>query len=131
MQHYQGSVAGAILDTYGFIGLDAQKLISLTSSMHPRFVVFIYMYSLLFVVLICFILMFLLEVPKEERARRFFDDYAAKNNFDPLVPENWYKVSHTDLINAKVLFVLLSLFFFSSCYEYQLMYLYSYERRES
>eukprot|EP00026_Physarum_polycephalum_P001510 Phypoly_transcript_01512.p1 GENE.Phypoly_transcript_01512~~Phypoly_transcript_01512.p1 ORF type:complete len:1104 (+),score=195.39 Phypoly_transcript_01512:246-3314(+) len=68
LQHYRGSVADAILDSYSFIGLDPEKLYSAT------------------------------KLPKEERARKFFDEYAAKHNFDPLVPENWYKVSHTDLL---------------------------------
>ena len=30
--------------------------------------------------------------------RRFFDIYASENNFDALVPENWYKVERKDIM---------------------------------
>eukprot|EP00026_Physarum_polycephalum_P001669 Phypoly_transcript_01671.p1 GENE.Phypoly_transcript_01671~~Phypoly_transcript_01671.p1 ORF type:complete len:1064 (+),score=159.93 Phypoly_transcript_01671:260-3193(+) len=30
--------------------------------------------------------------------RKFFDNYASENNFDPLVPENWYKVERKDIM---------------------------------
>eukprot|EP00026_Physarum_polycephalum_P001103 Phypoly_transcript_01104.p1 GENE.Phypoly_transcript_01104~~Phypoly_transcript_01104.p1 ORF type:complete len:992 (-),score=189.41 Phypoly_transcript_01104:668-3643(-) len=33
--------------------------------------------------------------------RRFLDSFAAKNNFDPLVPENWYRVKLKDITNEK------------------------------
>lgn len=35
-------------------------------------------------------------------ARRFFDDYASANGFDPLITENWYSISTKDIENQKV-----------------------------
>jgi hypothetical protein len=43
--------------------------------------------------------------------RRFFEDFAKRRNFDPLVPENWYLVDKSDILEEKVLFFL---FFFLS-----------------
>eukprot|EP00026_Physarum_polycephalum_P001009 Phypoly_transcript_01010.p1 GENE.Phypoly_transcript_01010~~Phypoly_transcript_01010.p1 ORF type:complete len:1168 (+),score=148.17 Phypoly_transcript_01010:225-3728(+) len=36
----------------------------------------------------------------EKLRRKFFDNFAAKESFDPLVAENWYKYSYEDMINA-------------------------------
>lgn len=33
--------------------------------------------------------------------RKFFEDYAKKNNFDPLNPENWYSRTK-DIMETKV-----------------------------
>eukprot|EP00026_Physarum_polycephalum_P001929 Phypoly_transcript_01932.p1 GENE.Phypoly_transcript_01932~~Phypoly_transcript_01932.p1 ORF type:complete len:927 (+),score=132.48 Phypoly_transcript_01932:220-3000(+) len=34
-------------------------------------------------------------------ARKFFDDYAAKNHFDPLLPEKWYSVSFRSIMQER------------------------------
>lgn len=34
--------------------------------------------------------------------RKFFEDYASENQFDPLVPENWYYQSIDNIISKKV-----------------------------
>lgn len=34
--------------------------------------------------------------------RKFFMDYATENNFDPLLPENWYNVSSYKIKERKV-----------------------------
>ena len=34
--------------------------------------------------------------------RKFFDDYAQKNNFDPLCANNWYNVKRKDVIMERV-----------------------------
>eukprot|EP00026_Physarum_polycephalum_P002030 Phypoly_transcript_02034.p1 GENE.Phypoly_transcript_02034~~Phypoly_transcript_02034.p1 ORF type:complete len:665 (+),score=45.46 Phypoly_transcript_02034:644-2638(+) len=36
---------------------------------------------------------------KEDSMRLYFDEYAAKSGFDPLVPDNWYHVLRCDVIN--------------------------------
>eukprot|EP00026_Physarum_polycephalum_P003261 Phypoly_transcript_03271.p1 GENE.Phypoly_transcript_03271~~Phypoly_transcript_03271.p1 ORF type:complete len:688 (+),score=73.27 Phypoly_transcript_03271:396-2459(+) len=36
-----------------------------------------------------------------ERRREFFVSFAGQHNFDPLVPANWYPISHEDIITAK------------------------------
>ena len=35
--------------------------------------------------------------------RKFFDNYASENNFDPLNPDNWYKVERKDIMEKVVL----------------------------
>ena len=34
--------------------------------------------------------------------RRFFEDYAAANKFDPLIPNNWYKQTRKNILLYKV-----------------------------
>lgn len=34
--------------------------------------------------------------------RKFFEDFANINNFDPLVPENWYSISSEQLTSLPV-----------------------------
>jgi hypothetical protein len=34
--------------------------------------------------------------------KSFFDSYAKKNNFDPLIPENWYMKTPKDFEDEKV-----------------------------
>lgn len=36
--------------------------------------------------------------------RKFFEDYAGVNGFDPLVPENWYSVQTSKLLSISVLY---------------------------
>lgn len=37
-----------------------------------------------------------------ENRRRFFLDFAEEQGFDPFVPENWHKVTHTQIVAKKV-----------------------------
>lgn len=39
---------------------------------------------------------------KENNVRRFFEEYAQSNGFDPLVPDNWYSVSRQSVLDTKV-----------------------------
>lgn len=39
---------------------------------------------------------------EEDNRRKFFEDYAAKNGFDPLDPNEWYKQSIDKLTATKV-----------------------------
>jgi hypothetical protein len=34
--------------------------------------------------------------------RLFFDEFARRRNFDPLVPENWYSISQPAVMSEKV-----------------------------
>jgi hypothetical protein len=34
--------------------------------------------------------------------RLFFEHYAEKNGFDPLIPDNWYTVPYSDIVAFKV-----------------------------
>jgi hypothetical protein len=36
--------------------------------------------------------------------RKFFEDYAKENGFDPLDPNNWYKISRYKLMALQVFF---------------------------
>lgn len=38
----------------------------------------------------------------QKNVRRFFDTYALKYKFDPLIVENWYKVKIKDIQAEKV-----------------------------
>lgn len=49
---------------------------------------------------------------EEENRKKFFEWYAKKNEFDPLVPDNWYRVSIESIMSFKVSFLFLFLFFF-------------------
>lgn len=44
-----------------------------------------------------------------QEQRKFFDDYALENNFDPLIPDNWYKVAYYAILTKKVVYFLLLL----------------------
>ena len=55
--------------------------------------------------------------------RKFFETYARKKGFDPLIPENWYRQSRTEIRSAKVCFSSTFLFF-SFLYISLLIYLY-------
>jgi hypothetical protein len=35
-----------------------------------------------------------------QQRRKFFDNFANSKQFDPLVAENWYSVSHKDIVDA-------------------------------
>ena len=37
-----------------------------------------------------------------ENRRRFFQDYASENGFDPLNPENWYTQPHSKVMAVRV-----------------------------
>lgn len=39
---------------------------------------------------------------KSKEMRMFFEKYAKSNNFDPLVPENWYNISRQEVLSIKV-----------------------------
>lgn len=34
--------------------------------------------------------------------RTFFDEFAANNDFDPLIPENWYEIEADTFLREKV-----------------------------
>lgn len=38
----------------------------------------------------------------EKKNRMIFDEFAARNGFDALQPENWYKVTKSKLLSMKV-----------------------------
>lgn len=38
----------------------------------------------------------------KSRKRMFFEEFAQKKGFDPLVPKNWYSVTHNDILKEKV-----------------------------
>lgn len=40
---------------------------------------------------------------EESNKKLFFDDFAASNNFDPLIAKNWYSVKHSELEDFGVL----------------------------
>lgn len=42
---------------------------------------------------------------EEGKTRHFFDNLARAHNFDPLIPDNWYKVSHKDIAGITVIIV--------------------------
>jgi hypothetical protein len=53
--------------------------------------------------------------------RKFFLEVAKKFNFNPLVPENWYNISHDNILSCKVLSLSisqLSISIFQSLYHY-------------
>jgi hypothetical protein len=38
-----------------------------------------------------------------QNRRKFFDEFARENNFDPLIPDNWYGISKRQIKNKQVL----------------------------
>jgi hypothetical protein len=38
----------------------------------------------------------------KENRKQFFENFAKANNFNPLTPENWYRINKEDVINADV-----------------------------
>lgn len=49
--------------------------------------------------------------PPGSKIFRFFEKYAKDNHFDPLVPENWYKIDKENLFSAPVCFELFFKFY--------------------
>lgn len=47
---------------------------------------------------------------KVENRRKFFEEYAKKNNFDPLVTENWYSQPYDKIMSTKVYYLINKLF---------------------
>lgn len=50
-----------------------------------------------------------------ENQKSFFDKLAQENNFDPLVPENWYNLPTSVVLSTKVCFnliIIISLYLF-------------------
>ena len=41
---------------------------------------------------------------KGRSMRLFFEEFARSRKFHPLVPENWYNITRSDIIAAKVIF---------------------------
>lgn len=39
----------------------------------------------------------------KNNVRKFFDTFAEKRGFDPLIPENWYKYQNSDIENEMVI----------------------------
>jgi hypothetical protein len=44
--------------------------------------------------------------------KQHFDEYARNNNFDPLIPENWYPITFRMVTPAKVFYYYFYAFFF-------------------
>lgn len=40
--------------------------------------------------------------------RKFFDNFAKENNFDPLNPDNWYKVERRDVFEQVTIYLAIS-----------------------
>lgn len=47
------------------------------------------------------------------RRREFFERYAKDNNFDPLIPENWYNINFGGFFSLKVLQIIIALLILS------------------
>lgn len=43
-----------------------------------------------------------MSVTDEEKRKQFFELYAQRNNFDPLIPSNWYIQSIPNIMAQKV-----------------------------
>lgn len=85
MSYHSDSVSKALQSLFPNIGLDRTKFIALCNL---PFIIILFIY---FVIgeklLIC-----ILQAKWHDAGyrRKFFEDYAAENNFDPLVSSNWY-----------------------------------------
>lgn len=44
---------------------------------------------------------------KGRNMRAFFESFAKKRNFDPLIADHWYNITRRDIVDAKVLITLL------------------------
>eukprot|EP00026_Physarum_polycephalum_P002910 Phypoly_transcript_02919.p1 GENE.Phypoly_transcript_02919~~Phypoly_transcript_02919.p1 ORF type:complete len:813 (+),score=74.97 Phypoly_transcript_02919:109-2547(+) len=73
LSHYSGSITRALLDVYPDIGLD-----------ETQFSVVLKHYW-----------------GQPLNRRKWFDNYAQRKGFDPLVPENWYNINKLDIDEAK------------------------------
>jgi hypothetical protein len=83
-------VAQALLDLYPYIGLDKSRMGSLSCVQLILF--FHYLTKQL-----------LLASWSDINVRRkFFEDYASDNGFDPLVPDQWYTQPLNKILSAKV-----------------------------
>ena len=50
-----------------------------------------------------------------ESHRKFMEEYARDNRFDPLVPENWYSVERSDIVKEVCLFLYCLYIFYLEC----------------
>ena len=99
LSYHGNSLAQAIQDLFPDIGVDKTKLqdrtrMLLLSLLLPAYFTFFFLLILFSSVL----------WNREEARRKFFEDYATENGFDPLVPKNWYKQARDKIMAAKVYF---------------------------
>eukprot|EP00026_Physarum_polycephalum_P001049 Phypoly_transcript_01050.p1 GENE.Phypoly_transcript_01050~~Phypoly_transcript_01050.p1 ORF type:complete len:906 (+),score=142.25 Phypoly_transcript_01050:476-3193(+) len=74
LKYFSGNIPNAISDSFPNIGLDPSQFQS-PDLLDPR-----NFWNV------------------EKNRRKFFEDFAANNNFDPLLPENWYSIAKRQLL---------------------------------
>lgn len=72
------------------------KLIETTLTLIEEVMIFFYLYS------IFVFLLFLIGWKDIDSRRLFFENYAKKEGFDPLIPDNWYIQPRTKIADSKV-----------------------------
>lgn len=90
-----GNIPNALASLFPDIGIDKNKFLMLKVPRNYK-IVSICLFLLIFSILARY-------WKKPENRRKFFVDYANKNNFDPLVPSNWYSIKVDDVSAEKVL----------------------------
>jgi len=73
LQYYNGSVVKALTHLFPTVNFDTSKFLFLPKNFWQE----------------------------AKNRRDFFTNFAADNNFDPLLPDNWYKISPAQLKQAK------------------------------
>jgi hypothetical protein len=100
MFYHNGSVAKALLDLFPNIGLNAEKLrISLRMLKFYNKIVSLPSFSLLIT---------LVKFRNIDNRRKFFENYAKEQGFDPRDPNNWYSQSTDKIITTLVHYRLFS-----------------------
>ena len=91
--YHKGSISRALMDLFPNIGLDKSKLYYLSMSLFVSSTP-LQANQLFF--------SFLAPWSEASNRRKFFEEYAKVNGFDPLVPSNWYSQPSEKIMMCKV-----------------------------
>lgn len=93
MAYHSGSVTKALLDLFPNINFDPSKL--------PPRIIFLQFIICLPFDNKCIYCYFVGAYSVAER-RKFFEDFAHSNSFDPLLAENWYSIPRDKILEVEV-----------------------------
>jgi hypothetical protein len=130
ISYHKSSLVQALIDLFPNIGINRAKF-----SVNSKYFCYLFFFEFFFFWFFFFVFVVLhytrnshyLSIATWQDAtkrRRFFEDYAKANGFNPLKPENWYKHSRVKIMAAKVVhplplfLMIIHLFYFRTLTEF-------------
>jgi hypothetical protein len=109
LRYHNNSVATALVALFPETKFDQNKLKLKSKILNTLFLCLLFNFLFYFCVA---------SWPDTKARRKFFETYAKENNFDPLLPENWYAQSKQQLTSTKVIFIYFNLYYYLIIYYY-------------